>query len=95
MDPDVELPTDRGRLRAIRAATDAGHGAQILVSHDICTRTRAESFGGHGYGHMLRNVVPLMQRMGFSGAEVAQLTRFNPLRLLALPQSPPAPEFTA
>ena len=95
MDPDVELPTDRGRLRAIRAAMDVGHGAQILVSQDICTRTRAQSLGGHGYGHVLRNVVPLMQRMGFSGAEVAQLIRFNPLRLLALPQAAPAPEYAA
>jgi phosphotriesterase-related protein len=95
MDPDVELPTDRGRLRAIRAAMDAGHGARILVSHDVCTRTRAQAFGGHGYGHVLRNVVPLMRRMGFSAAEVAQLIRFNPLRLLALPQAAPAPEYAA
>jgi phosphotriesterase-related protein len=95
MDPDVELPTDRGRLRAIRAAMDAGHGAQILVSHDICTRTRAQAFGGHGYGHVLRNVVPLMRRMGFTASETADLIRFNPLRLLAFPQAAPAPEYAA
>jgi len=95
MDPDVELPTDRGRLRAIRALTDAGHGAQILVSHDICTRTRTQTFGGHGYGHILRNVVPLMQRLGLAAGDIANLIRFNPLRLLALPQATPAPESTA
>lgn len=93
MDPEVELPTDRGRLRAIRRLIDAGLGAHILVSQDICTRTRARAFGGHGYGHLLRNVVPLMHRLGFCAPEIFDLIRFNPLRLLALPQAAPAPEF--
>lgn len=93
MDPEVELPTDRGRLRAIRRLIDAGLGAHILVSQDICTRTRTRAFGGHGYGHLLRNVVPLMHRLGFCAPEVFDLIRFNPLRLLALPQAAPAPEF--
>lgn len=95
MDPDVELPTDRGRLRAIRALIDAGFGTRILVSHDICTRTRTQSLGGHGYGHLLRNVVPLMHRLGIAAGDIANLITFNPLRLLAIPQATTAPESAA
>ena len=93
MDPDVELPTDRGRLRAFRALIDAGLRDRILVSHDICTRTRARHWGGHGYGHVLRNIVPLMRRMGFAPGDIAHLIRLNPLRLLAMPQAATHPEF--
>jgi phosphotriesterase-related protein len=95
MDADVELPTDRGRLRAILSLFEAGLGGQILVSHDICTRTRTQSMGGHGYGHILRNVVPLMRRMGLGPDDIARLIRFNPLRLLAIPQALSQPEFAA
>lgn len=93
MDPEVELPTDRGRLRAIRALIDAGLRSRILVSHDICTRTRALHGGGHGYGHILRNVVPMMGRLGFTPEDVAHLVRFNPLGLLAMPQADTPPEY--
>ena len=82
---DVELPTDRGRLRVIRDLFDRGLEASILISQDICTRTRMKHLGGHGYGHILRNVRPLMTLLGFSEQEIAQLLRVNPLRLLALP----------
>lgn len=81
---NVELPTDRGRLRAIRKMFDAGLETSVLISHDICTRTRMQTFGGHGYGHILRNVRPLMALLGFTADEIRQLSRTNPLRLLAL-----------
>lgn len=81
---EVELPTDLDRLRLIRDFAALGHGDQILVSHDICTRTRLTRWGGHGYGHILRNVRPLMARLGFSDALVRALVRDTPLRLLTL-----------
>ncbi len=93
MDEGVELPTDRGRLRAIRALIDAGLRDRILVSHDICTRTRTHHWGGHGYGHLLRNVLPMMRRLGFVPGDIAHLIRINPLRLLAMPQAATHPEF--
>ena len=86
MDADVELPTDRGRLRAIRRLFDRGMGDRVLISHDICTATRATAFGGHGYGHIFRNGAPLMARMGFGAAEIEALLCDNPLRLLAMPE---------
>jgi len=82
---DLELPTDRMRLRSIRALFDAGLEDKVLVSHDICTRTRLLQWGGHGYGHILRNIRPLMSRLGFSAPEITRLLRDNPLRLLAMP----------
>jgi phosphotriesterase-related protein len=87
---DAELPTDRGRLRVIAQLFEAGLQASVLVSQDICTRTRLLTWGGHGYGHILRNVRPLMASMGFSTADIDRILRINPLSLLAM-----TPETTA
>jgi phosphotriesterase-related protein len=81
---DVELPTDLERLRLIHALFEAGLGDQVIVSHDICTCTRMTRFGGHGYGHLLRNGPALMRRAGLSEDDIDQLLRSNPLRLLTL-----------
>lgn len=84
---EVELPTDLDRLRLIAGFAAAGHGDRILISHDICTRTRLRRWGGHGYGHILRNVRPLMARLGFPAQLMGALLRDNPLRLLTLAEA--------
>lgn len=81
---DVELPTDLQRLHLIRRFMDDGWSERLLVSHDICTCTRMTRWGGHGYGHLLRNGPTLMRRTGFTDDHIDQLLRRNPLRLLTL-----------
>ena len=41
-------------------------------------------WGGHGYGHIFENVVPMMRRRGFTDAEVQAILVDNPRRLLTL-----------
>ncbi|MGI9336758.1 MAG: phosphotriesterase family protein [Gammaproteobacteria bacterium] len=79
---DSDLPTDYMRLQYIRALFEHGHGDQIVVSQDICTKTRLVTYGGHGYGHMFANVVPLMRNKGFSDEEIDAILIANPRRLL-------------
>ena len=80
----ADLPTDWMRLRAVRRLIDAGLGDRVVLSHDICTRSRLRTLGGHGYGHLLRNVVPLMRERGFSQDEVTMLLEATPRRLLTI-----------
>ena len=80
----ADLPTDWMRLRCIRRLFDAGLGERVAVAHDICTRSRLKSLGGHGYGHLLRNVAPLMRERGFAQAEIDQLLVATPRRLLTI-----------
>ncbi len=81
---DVQLPTDLDRLRLIQMLADLGYSAQLLISQDICTKTRMRRWGGHGYGHILRNVTALMKRLDFDHHLVEKLTRTNPLKLLSI-----------
>jgi phosphotriesterase-related protein len=80
----ADLPTDWMRIHAIRRLFEQGLGDRIVMSHDICTRSRLQHYGGHGYSHMIRNVIPLMRDRGFSQAEIDTLLIDTPRRLLAL-----------
>ena len=79
---DADLPTDYMRLAYIRALIEHGHGERIVISHDICTKTRLVTYGGHGYGHIVRNVVPLMRKKGFTEHEIDAILVRTPRRLL-------------
>jgi len=79
---DIDMPNDATRLRLIRALIDKGHLDRVVISHDICYRTRLASFGGHGYGHIFRNVVPMMKKRGYSADEIDGILVRNPRRLL-------------
>lgn len=80
--PDIDLPNDATRLRWIRLLIAHGHLDRILISHDICNRTRLGRYGGHGYQHIFANILPLMRRRGFSEAEIETILVANPRRLL-------------
>jgi phosphotriesterase-related protein len=79
---DIDMPNDAIRLRLIRALIARGHLERVVISHDICYRTRLTRWGGHGYGHIFENVVPLMAARGFSKAEIEAIIIGNPRRLL-------------
>lgn len=79
---DIDMPNDAVRLKLIRALISRGHLGRVVISHDICYRTRMASFGGHGYGHIFENVLPMMHRRGFSQSEIDALLVDNPKRLL-------------
>ena len=80
---DLDLSSDGVRVRAIRALIDAGHLEQVVIAHDICQRTRQMEFGGHGYGHIYRNIVPMMGRRGITEEQIDRILVQNPARLLS------------
>ncbi len=81
----IELPTDEHRLGLLRRMVERGKLDRILVSHDISTKHRLVAYGGHGYGHIARSVVPEMTARGFTEAEIAAILVENPARALAAP----------
>lgn len=81
-DDYMDLPNDTDRIKELRALIDKGHIERLVMSHDICVRSRRVRWGGWGYVHIPEYVVPMMRLRGFSGQEVRQLTIENPRRLL-------------
>ena len=60
-----------------------GHGHRILISHDIALKHHLETYGGHGYAHLLRRVVPRMPEVGLTEQDIDRILRGNPAQVLA------------
>ncbi|UPT64793.1 MAG: hypothetical protein M0D54_10000 [Hyphomonadaceae bacterium JAD_PAG50586_4] len=82
LNEQIDMPNDAMRLQTLRKLIARGHLHQIAISHDICFRSRLCCYGGHGYGHIFRNVVPLMRRRAFSEIEIETILVRTPARLL-------------
>ena len=48
------------------------------MAQDICNKHRLTRYGGHGYAHILENVMPIMRRKGFLAEEIDQILIGNP-----------------
>jgi phosphotriesterase-related protein len=79
----IFLPRDIERIRAIRRQIELGNLSQILISQDVAFKTSLVKYGGWGYAHILRDLVPIMKRAGFTEEELHAILVENPARLLA------------
>ena len=77
--------SDAQRLDLVRAVLDEDLLEHVVLSHDICTKHRLAAYGGHGFGHLLGEIVPWMWQRGFSAAETRTITVDNPARLFGVP----------
>lgn len=74
---------DIERVRVIKDLLDAGFESQLLITNDICLKSMLRTYGGTGYDHILRNIVPMMLDEGISHETIDILLRFNPARVLS------------
>jgi phosphotriesterase-related protein len=81
-----EMMSDAERIRHILWLIERGHGKQIHLSQDIALKVTLVQFGGFGYRHILRRVVPRLRRLGLSNADVRMLMVENPARAFAINQ---------
>ncbi|MBN1663604.1 MAG: aryldialkylphosphatase [Deltaproteobacteria bacterium] len=78
----IDMPNDATRIDYLMQLMKAGYADKILISQDICSKHRLTKFGGEGYGHILQNVLPLMQRKGMSDDDIQNIVVKNPARIL-------------
>ncbi len=85
-DDYMDIPNDTDRIYEVMALAERGHIEQIIMSHDICVRSRRVCWGGWGYAHIPTYVVPMMRKRGLSDAQIRQITVETPRRLLCFVQ---------
>jgi phosphotriesterase-related protein len=76
-------PSDADAATAVARLVDDGWIDRLVLSQDVGVRTRLRRYGGWGYGHLLRHVVPLLRERGVDDGGLATLLVANPARLLA------------
>ncbi|MFW6055739.1 MAG: phosphotriesterase family protein [Chloroflexota bacterium] len=82
-DDYMDLPNDTDRIYEILELERHGHIGQVVMSHDICVRSRRVCWGGWGYIHIPTYVLPMMRRRGVSAEAIRQITVETPRRLLS------------
>ncbi|XP_068002482.1 phosphotriesterase-related protein [Melanerpes formicivorus] len=80
--PEVDMPSDSQRIARIRLLIDEGYEDRILMAHDVHTKNRLLKYGGHGYSHILKNIVPKMLIRGISQDKIDKILIANPKRWL-------------
>jgi phosphotriesterase-related protein len=80
----IDIPTDAQRLDLILDLANQGYGNRLLISHDICFKHRLVRYGGHGYAHILDNVLPWALQRGFTQDNLDELLERNPRELIEL-----------
>jgi len=79
-----QYPNDEQRVTTITRLVEDGWAGSMTLSHDVCYKTDLTRWGGDGYGHISRNIVPRLLRAGVSEAMIQQMMVENPRRLLPL-----------
>ncbi|KAG0720620.1 Phosphotriesterase-related protein [Chionoecetes opilio] len=74
----IDMPSDAQRVQRIKHLVDNGFQDNILLSHDIHTLHRMEAYGGHGFCHILKNIVPKMLDRGLTQEVVDKMLISNP-----------------
>jgi len=80
--PHLDMPNDTQRLRWISWLISQGHGHQVVVAHDIDYKMFLTRYGGHGYAHILENIVPRMRMKGFKEEAIQAILVDTPKRVL-------------
>ncbi len=79
----MSFPGESQRIDAIMQLIAEGYLEHILLSHDTFLKVLLTAYGGFGYAHILRNIVPVMLRQGVTETQVNTMTIDNPGRLLS------------
>jgi len=81
--PEGDILSDAQRINLVRGLVQEGLTSRLMISHDIQTKHRLVNWGGHGYNHIVENVIPKMLDRGFTQEIIHQITQTNPQQWLA------------
>ncbi|XP_009477363.1 N-acetyltaurine hydrolase isoform X2 [Pelecanus crispus] len=74
--------TVMSHLDRIRMLINEGYEDRILIAHDVHTKNRLMKYGGHGYSHILKNIIPKMLIRGISQDKIDKILLANPKQWL-------------
>ncbi|MEW6544730.1 MAG: hypothetical protein AB1411_14120 [Nitrospirota bacterium] len=81
------IPEDDYRLYASAVKTlvrDEAYLVKVLLSQDVCVPRQLMAYGGCGYAHLIRDVLPRFLASGVTERQIQQMTVGNPMAMLPL-----------
>jgi phosphotriesterase-related protein len=74
--------SDIQKITDIIVLIEKGYLNQILMAQDFCFKCDLAAYGGYGYAHIIRNLIPFMKAKGITEEQIYTLLVDNPRRLL-------------
>ncbi len=71
-------PRDIDRVKYVTGLVESGYLDRVLISQDVYVKMYLRSYGGRGYDHILRNILPLLKRSGLTDSDIRKITVDNP-----------------
>lgn len=82
-DEDVWFLSDQQKIDIVKKQIEMGNVGNLLISGDLCLKIFFKRYGGWGYEHIPKHIVPRMRKNGISNESIHQITVENPKRLLS------------
>ena len=79
-----DMPSDGQRIDYLKYLISKGYEKRIVIAQDICTKHRLQKYGGHGFSHIIENVIPHMQEKGMSKDQINNIIINNPADILTI-----------
>ena len=76
-------PSDTDRAGYVADLVSEGYTDRLLLSQDVFLKHLLRTYGGHGYAHILRNILPMFEGAGVPDEAVEEMLTENPQRMLA------------
>lgn len=74
--------SDWERTLLVKKIIDRGYGKQMLLSTDLCLKSLLHKYGGWGYDHVLKHIVPMLDEVGVGKKDIERMLIENPARWL-------------
>ncbi|MDE1239746.1 phosphotriesterase-related protein [Vibrio aestuarianus] len=72
---------DEKRVETISKLCERGYANQIMLSMDVTRRSHLKANGGLGFGYLIDNFIPMLERSGVNKHQIDAMLKSNPARL--------------
>ncbi|MDD5511036.1 MAG: hypothetical protein PHI12_09535 [Dehalococcoidales bacterium] len=79
----IETPSDIQKVSQLAELIEDGYLEQLLISQDIDCNHNLVTYGGYGFGHIVRDMISVMHSKGISDEQIHTLLVENPKRVLS------------
>ncbi len=78
-------PTDLERLRYVELIVENGWADQLVLGCDVWVKAALRAYGGMGYDHLLKRIVPAFRELGLDDGTIDRMLVGTPRRILERP----------
>lgn len=77
------LPSDGERINAVYELIKRKNISNIIISQDNCSKIQLKKYGGWGYSHIIKHIIPRMKKIGINDEQIRIMTIENPKDILS------------